>query len=81
MNLCLLKFKILNQDLSWCLASTKIQSQVLNLARIDSGAQEERSHQVHKRNLARRNQVWINSTWKEDPQEGLCLELVSLEYF
>ena len=47
-----IKSQICDQDLSWCLSSTK---KVLELARFDSRAYASRPHQVLKRSLAR----WI----------------------
>ena len=63
-NLVFIKFQIFNQDLSQCLASTKIRSQVLKLSYVDSRARASRSHHVLKRSLALWIKAWSTSRWR-----------------
>ena len=61
-DLVLIKFQILNQDLSRCLALTRDSNQVLKLAYIDSRAFALRSHQA----LKEKSSSWIKFGSRQD---------------
>ena len=64
-DLVLIKFSIFNQDLNWCLASTKYLGLSFEAITVDSRARASRSHQV----LKEESNSWINFQSSQDVEE------------